>query len=366
MFSSIGQWFSPDPDPDLESAFEFHRAHLPTVWLLGKTGAGKSSLIQAVTGDEKVKIGNGFAPCTQTAEIYEFPQEKPLFRFLDTRGLGEAGYDPSEDLAMAKAQSHALIVVARVDDPSQGSLAKVVEAIRKQGGVEAPLVVHTGVETLVSSEERVQAIAHNQTQFEEAWGEALESVEVDFEGTSGNPVNVEQLKKTLVERLPVVAITLHEQVASDLEEQNFLRLRTEVLWYAGAAGASDAIPAVGLVSVPAIQGKMIHSMACQYGVEWDRQTLSEFIAALGTGFGIQYLSRLGIRQLVKLVPVYGQTVGSASAAALSFASTYAIGRAAAYYLFHKGRDETVPEKIRVLYQDALKQIWEIARNETAQ
>ena len=35
--------------------------------------------------------------------------------------------------------------------------------------------------------------------------------------------------------------------------RNFNQLKNEVLWYAGSASASDLIPAVGLVSVPAIQ-----------------------------------------------------------------------------------------------------------------
>ena len=34
------------------------------------------------------------------------------------------------------------------------------------------------------------------------------------------------------------------------------------------------------------------------------------------------------RQLVKLIPVYGQTAGAAAAAAASFAATYALGKAA--------------------------------------
>lgn len=45
-----------------------------------------------------MEVGNGFAPCTMTAMSYAFPQDTPVMRFLDTRGLGEADYDPDEDL----------------------------------------------------------------------------------------------------------------------------------------------------------------------------------------------------------------------------------------------------------------------------
>ena len=36
-------------------------------------------------------------PCTQSFRRYDFPSEKPLLRFLDTRGLAEADYNADED-----------------------------------------------------------------------------------------------------------------------------------------------------------------------------------------------------------------------------------------------------------------------------
>ena len=78
---------------------EIPNVALPVVWLLGKTGAGKSSLVRALTEQTEAEIGNGFQPCTRSARSYDFPPDQPLVRFLDTRGLGEAGYDPAEDLA---------------------------------------------------------------------------------------------------------------------------------------------------------------------------------------------------------------------------------------------------------------------------
>ncbi|MGI9441201.1 MAG: hypothetical protein ACR2N1_01975, partial [Rubripirellula sp.] len=45
----------------------YHDSHLPTLWLLGKTGAGKSTLVQSITGNSQAEIGKGFRPCTRTA-----------------------------------------------------------------------------------------------------------------------------------------------------------------------------------------------------------------------------------------------------------------------------------------------------------
>lgn len=105
---------------------------LPTLWLLGKTGAGKSSLVQGLSGESDVVIGNGFTPCTKTSFAWDFPQEKTLLRFLDTRGLGEAHYGPVDDLQLCQALSYALLIVAKVDEPEQSAVLAALKQLRKK------------------------------------------------------------------------------------------------------------------------------------------------------------------------------------------------------------------------------------------
>jgi 50S ribosome-binding GTPase len=93
------------------------QAIAPVVWLLGKTGAGKTAIVAALTGDPRAAIGVGFEACTQTAAFYDVPREVPLLRFLDTRGLGEAHYDPAQDIAWCEDQSHLVLAVMQVADP---------------------------------------------------------------------------------------------------------------------------------------------------------------------------------------------------------------------------------------------------------
>lgn len=76
---------------------------------------------------------------------------------------------------------------------------------------------------------------------------------------------------------------------------------------------------------------------------------------------IQYLSKLGVNQLVKFIPIYGQTVGSATAAVMSFSSTYAIGRAACMYLYHKSKGETVSkDQMKQAFEQAFKSVKNVA------
>ncbi len=363
MFDSFKELINPGENPDIAKAFEYQNCHLPTLWLLGKTGAGKSSLIQAITGDSDVAIGNGFAPCTKTAQAYDYPKTTPLLRFLDTRGLSEADYDPAEDLKLCSQQSHALLVIVKAEEPEQSDLINALKKIKKQKSIQQILIVHTAVKQLNGNEQR-QAVQYNQLQFEKVWGDKIPYLEVDFELAKGGTFAISELKDKLAELLPIIHQLNDEQQHTNNEEANFQKLKKEILWYAGSAGAADAVPALGLVAVPGIQAKMLHSLANQYAVEWNKQAVAEFIGTLGSGFVFQYASKLGIRQLVKLIPAYGQTIGSASAAVVSFTSTYAIGRVACKYMYHKSKGEMVSNKeIRAIYKNALANIQEVAENE---
>ncbi|MBI3837092.1 MAG: GTPase domain-containing protein, partial [Planctomycetia bacterium] len=104
----------------------------PVIWLLGKTQAGKTSIIRALTGSTQAEIGNGFRPCTRTARLYSFPSEDDcLLRFLDTRGLGESNYDPADDIVYCQEQAHILMVVARAMDHAQNRVHDALSMIRR-------------------------------------------------------------------------------------------------------------------------------------------------------------------------------------------------------------------------------------------
>lgn len=354
MLDRIKNFINPDQNPKIVLPEQQEALPLPTLWLLGKTGAGKSSIIQALTGLTEVEVGNGFSPCTQTAFAWDYPTEHPVLRFLDTRGIGEASYDPEEDLALSSSQSHALVIVARVDEPEQSSVVKALQQIRKKKHLKEVLVVHTAL-MQVKEPDRERLVAHNQALFEKAWGGSLPLVTVDFDCDTQKYFHRDELLALLADMVPLVGLALKDKEHSTAEEKNFETLSTEVLWYASVASASDLLPAVGLVSVPAIQGKMLHSLANQYGVEWSVRTFTELVSVMGTSFGIQYGVKLGARQLGKFIPGYGQTVGAVAAATISFGTTYGLGRAASYYFYRKSRGETVdPEAVQALYKEAFE------------
>jgi uncharacterized protein (DUF697 family)/uncharacterized tellurite resistance protein B-like protein len=330
-------------------------APVPVLWLLGKTGAGKSTVVRLLTGLNAVEVGTGFSSCTRTATAFDHPSDMPVLRFLDTRGLSEVGYDPTEDLAVCESGSHAILAVARLDDPVQGELAETIGKIRARRPSIPILVLHTGADLVPDPNQRSRARARTQKLLE-AGGQSLKSVELslpEHDVLSGTASSV-PLIEALSTLLPEAALFLMHEDLHDDEARAFAKNKSLVFWYAGAAGASDAAPVIGLVTVPGLQGAMLHQLAGRYGLEWTKTRAATFAGALGSSLLLRYGAELGLRQLVKLIPVYGQTVGAASAATLSFATTVALGRAASAWIYHESRGGTMEaDALRAHYAAAL-------------
>jgi len=333
---------NPPSDEELARARQQSSRKLPVIWLLGKTGAGKTSIVRQLTGHTDAEIGNGFMPCTRASSYFDYPAEQPVLRFLDTRGLGEADYDAGADLNELGRASHALFVVVQVRDAEQSTVLDALGKIRRSARHIDPrhaAVIHTAAREIDDPHDRQRAVKAKQSAIEAAWGRELDYCVIDFPESAAEgeplPCGVDDLTELIAGRLPELQLWLDERDRKDAEAQSFDRLKTEVMWYAATASGSDVIPAVGLVSVPAVQGKMLHSLAQRYGVAWTAGNFSELMAALGGAAMLRYAVSLGGRQLGKLIPGYGPLVGTAFAASVSYASTYALGRAACSYLHHK-------------------------------
>lgn len=383
---------APGSDPALEAAIaEKAKASAPVVWMLGKVQSGKSSIIQALTGSTAAEVGNGFKACTASSAIFDFPADAPVARFLDTRGLGEIAYQPSADLALFKRQSHLLLVVMKALDPQQDLILDVVRSVRAHRPdwpiVVAQTTLHEayppgqghllpypfdadGKPAATLPGELARSLAWQRSLFAGIPGSGqIAFVPLDFtkveDGLQPRHYGLEALMETLANIAPsglAASLGAHQEAAND---QRARRAHPHIMGYAAAAAAADVVPLAGLVAVPAVQAKMLHSLTAIYGIVWDRRTFGEFAAALGAGAIVRTLSAFGLRQLAKLVPVYGQTAGAAAAAAMSFATTYALGKAAAYFLSRRRVGAPAGEGVLSTYQDALKTAFAVAREKHA-
>ncbi len=326
------------------------RLPIPVFWLLGKTQSGKTSVIRALTANDDTEIGNGFQACTKRSRFYDFPSAShPILRFLDTRGLGETEYNPSEDLAWCANQAHLLIVVMRALDMNQAEVVEAVFTIHKQHPGWPVIVVqttlHEGYSTIDS--EHIQPYPYQQSPFspqvphslaqallhQRTWFKSLpvHFVPIDFtlpeDGYEPANYGSNALWDTIEAVLPAGMIGLLRGTEQHKELLDFhaRQAHPHIIGYALLNIGIGAIPLAGLPLVLAVQAKLFHSIASIYGLELTRKLYTEFAALMGTSVGIGLLGR----ELIKLVPVFGWAVAGAGSGAM----TYALGKAFCIYLY---------------------------------
>lgn len=384
------------------------RGAAPVVWLVGKVQSGKSSIVNALTGtlagtlsgsssgpfggSMDAEIGSGFKACTATASLYDFPLEAPVIRFLDTRGLGEAGYDPSEDIDFCSGRAHLMLVVMKAMDQQQRDVVDVVSAARRRHP-DWPIVVaqtslHEGYAKGQSHprpypfarlekdsagmpagfEDLARALNHQCALFEGLAGRGpIVFVALDFtlpgDGLAPQLYGLQALHDALGKAAPKGLAASLMDLARQHGDGLARQAHPHVMGYAAAAAAVDALPVAGLIAVPGVQAKMLHSLARIHGIGWDRLMWIEFCGCLGSGALVRLMAGLGIREAVKLLPVYGQSVATASAAATSFATTVALGKAACYFLELRLIGRSDPEGVKAAYGAALQEAFALAPDE---
>ncbi len=373
-------------DPKAQDAVRRRAAAIaPVVWLLGKTGSGKSSIVAALTGDERATVGTGFKPCTTSSLLYEWPQEAPVLRFLDTRGLGETGFDPGEDIAYAEKQAHILLVTMSVADPSQREVVAIAQEIRRRrpdwpivvaqttlhalyprGLAHPPSYPFTGTDADDAKAELSfdlrKALRHQRGLLHGLTGAAPIFVPLDFtlpeDGYPPACFGLAALKDALVTAGVDVLRRTEEACAGETNDEITQAAHALILGFSTAAAASGAvpIPVVGVGGLATLVGLMLHQLASRYQVEWSLARFSEFTGAISLGALLNFGLRYGLGELVKLLPIEGALIGGALNAVAASALVYAIGRAGCLYLGELRKGDIVsPQAIRHAFDQALSE-----------
>jgi uncharacterized protein (DUF697 family) len=374
---------SPGSGADEENARKRAQAIAPVVWLLGKTGAGKTAIIATLTGDPYAQIGEGFEPCTRTSAFYDVPTEAPLLRFLDTRGLGEADYDPAKDMAWCEGRSHLLLVVMQAADPVQDAVLSVLRAARRRHPDWPIVVAQTGLHRLYpvgpghpmpypytgGAEDEThaalphplrQALSHQRRLFDGLPGLVPHFVPIDFttpeDGFPPPDYGIEMLWFALEKTGPRAFEALHFARAD--AESDLIRAKARPLIYgygAAAAGVGAVpIPFVGVGGLAGILALMLRSLATCYEVTWTNSAFAKFSGAVGGGALVWWALRYGFRELLKLIPIFGSAAAGALNAAAAFGVIAGIGEAACVWLAYRRRGMSAPAiEVRRAFADGL-------------
>ena len=349
---------------------------VPVIWILGKTQSGKTSIIQALTGHSRAEIGNGFQPCTKTSSMFSFPSEQtPIVHFLDTRGLGEIGYDPQEDMQLHLRGSHLLIVVVKVMDHGLEPLKNALKIICPKRPNWPVLVVQTNLhegypekqtEHIIpypyENHEAIDSIPQNlvrslrfQQQELSEW--TKEFVAVDLTHPNDGYIDSSYGLNALWQRIEILLPTSLQAMIQGtpslhraLQDIHSHSAHQQIIAHSLLAGGVELLP-IPLVSLPmvaSIQAKMFQALASIYKQQVSWRSFVDFLSAVGLGMMLQ----IGGRELIKFIPIYGTIVSSLYTAA----ATYALGKTMCLYLHHQ-RLGSLPnvDELREIYESQFQE-----------
>jgi hypothetical protein len=129
-------------EPD--DAHSPHSRPHPSCGLSARLGPGRLRSLRRSRASRAQKLGRDLSPARELLRSMTCSRS-PLLRFLDTRGLGEADYDPAGYIPWCEGQSHLLLTVMQVADPVQDAVLRVLRQARRRHPDWPLVVAQTGL-----------------------------------------------------------------------------------------------------------------------------------------------------------------------------------------------------------------------------
>lgn len=316
------------------------------VLIAGRTGVGKSTLINSIFQGEMAKTGQG-EPVTKTT--LKITKEGIPLAIWDTRGLEMAAFEETieelERVVVDQAKhtdyfEH--IHVAWICIHEDGRRVEDAEVkLHEMLAAHMPVI---GVITKARSDQgfrvevqRLLPKAKNVVRVR-----ALKE-ELD-EGTILQPMGLEDLAKLTSEVIPVaIKRAFAAAQTADLQQKKdeAAQIVTIAVTAAGAAAATP-IPFSDAIALVPIQVGMLAKISSVFGLNTSEDSLKTIVAIIAGTAGATLIGRAIVSNLLKFIPGGGSLLGGAISAATAISITAALGNIyieTLAYLFEKSQGE---------------------------
>ena len=368
----------------------------PRIFLLGRTGVGKSSLINALCGAYVAPVSDTRS-CTETAQTYQCKDgERTLMEILDTRGIAESdnlnAEISAEDMLINQVKEFSpdvaifmLNCTHRDDvDSDVNFLKKLSESYAQAYNMRLPIVaVVNKCDEMAPSrlknpneytESKTKKIAEQVQHYKEIivknnlkiddiiavsslidWMTA-DGTEIDADSIESLPVSdIENLQIAFDGRYHIEELfNILEKAILDFSARMGLRMALKLQEVVrrianqlnksfsamSATVALSPIPISDIYILLLLQGILVCLIASLSGRDISLDTATEFVLSMGGIAGAGYGFRLLAQQASKILNVFWAGSGSAVSASIAALGTSAIGKAAiAYYIDDKTIEE---------------------------
>lgn len=384
-------------DKDLNKLMEGIDTHRPPrIFLIGRTGVGKSSLINALCGTYTAHVSDTKS-CTENAEIYQCKDnDRVMMEILDTRGIAESEslnetisaekmlineineFSPDVTILMLNC-THRDDIISDVEFLKK--VAKKYEAVNK---LKIPIVVVVNkcdemapTRHKIPSEypekkiDKINEVVQNYKSIIVKNGLKIDNIIavsslIDWQTPEGMEIAVEDIKnlpKYDVDNLQIAfdgrykieeLLDILEEAIIDFEAQMGLRMASrlkevvnriarqlnKIFSGISATIALMPIPVSDIYVLLVLQCVLVSLIASLSGRDISLDTAKEFIFGMGGIAGAGYAFRLVAQQGAKFLNLVVPGSGSVVSSGIAVLGTTAIGNAAiTYYIDGETLDE---------------------------
>ncbi len=396
ILDTIGKFLEKTPIPNKTELLKrvqdlkgfIFEGRAPRIMIIGRRGAGKSSLLNAILGEKLAGTGSVLSE-TGNAKWYSHGSSLGEIEILDTRGLGDSTRPEAskfksslEDIKeeIRKCCPDAVLFLCKAKEVDAhigvdiGQLSEIRDFIRDKHYYEIPVIA------VITQVDELDPVRVSEPPYDDQWkkdniGLAVRTVEkaldaklpglvrafpvsalaeYDDEGkrTYERFWNIDVLSNFLLDVLPKETKMQFARASRIKGAQvRIARNMVRSVSIVCAGIAVEPIPVADMIPITSLQVAMITGIAYLSGRKLDKKGAVDFMTAAGLNLGAAYGLRELARQLVKLIPVAGSVISPA----IAYAGTWAIGNAAISYFIKEEKMENIKKDMKTSREEAEKE-----------